>query len=293
MRRATNPVLGMHLTTYVELERIVEAFAQGHLELLILIGSHGLGKSRVVRKALAGRACWLEGNLSVFGLYCKLWQHRHRPFVLDDVDGWYAQRDGVRLLKCLTQSEAHKSVSWHTDAPTLRQKEIPQEFRTSSRVAIIANEWQTLDRNVAALQDRGHVVFFEPSPLEVHRHAATWFWDQEIFDFVQERLHCIAEASLRHYLAAWELKEAGLDWRQLLLNRCLTGKALLVAQLKADPRYTSEAQRVCAFVDAGGGSRATYFNWCKKLQGPLSMPPIRLKNLPQLRLKVDWGPIDE
>jgi hypothetical protein len=293
MRRATKPVLGLRLTTYVELERIVEAFAQGHLQLLILIGSHGLGKSRVVRKALAGRACWLEGNVSVFGLYCKLWQHRHRPFVLDDVDGWYAQRDGVRLLKCLTQSEANKRVSWHTDAPTLRRQQIPKEFRTSSRVAIIANEWQTLNHNVAALEDRGHVVFFEPSAVEVHRHAATWFWDQEIFDFVQARLHILAEASLRHYLAAWELKQAGLDWRPLLLNRCLTGTALLVAQLKADPRYTSETERVRAFIESGGGSRATYFNWCKKLQAPRSMPPIRLKNLPQLTLKVDWGPIDE
>jgi hypothetical protein len=38
----------------------------------------------------------LEGNVSVFGLYCQLWKHRHRPVVLDDVDGLYAQRDGIR-----------------------------------------------------------------------------------------------------------------------------------------------------------------------------------------------------
>src|SRR5262249_41230198 len=144
-----------------------------------------LGKSRTLRQALAGRACWLEGQLSVFGLYCQLWRHRHCPLVLDDVDGWYAERHGVRLLKCLTQSEPIKQVSWHTEAPTLKRQRIPQAFRTSSRVALIANEWQTLNRNVAALQDRGHVVFFEPSALEVHRQAATWFWDQEIYDFVQ------------------------------------------------------------------------------------------------------------
>src|ERR1700716_3659427 len=119
MSRAVKPVGGIHLTTYLELSRIVQAFARGHLQLLILIGGHGLGKSRCVRQALDGQACWLEGNLSAFGLYCQLWQHRHRPIVLDDVDGWYAQRDGVRLLKSLTQSERIKTVSWHTDAPTL------------------------------------------------------------------------------------------------------------------------------------------------------------------------------
>jgi hypothetical protein len=32
---------------------------------------------------------------------------------------------------------------------------------------------------VAALEDRGRVVVFEPTALEVHRQAAGWYWDQE------------------------------------------------------------------------------------------------------------------
>jgi hypothetical protein len=285
MSQARQPAMpGTRLTTYLDLEKIVQAFARGHLNLLILIGGHGLGKSRIVRQALAGQACWLEGNLSVFGLYCQLWKHRHRTIVLDDIDGLYAQRDGVRLLKCLTQSEPNKSVSWHSDAPTLQRQAIPQSFRTASRVAIIANDWQTLNRNVAALQDRGHVLFFEPSPLEVHRQTATWFWDQEIFDFLGARLPWLAETSMRHYLAAWELKQAGLDWKSLILSRCLSGRALLVAQLQADPRYGSEAERVQAFQAAGGGSRATYFNWSRKLQVLVPAPAICLRHhLPGVR----------
>ncbi len=37
---------------------------------------------------------------------------------------------------------------------------IPREFTTRSRVVIMSNEWKTLNKNVAALHDRGHVVFF-------------------------------------------------------------------------------------------------------------------------------------
>jgi hypothetical protein len=271
---------GIRVASYLELEQMVRAFARGHFNLLILVGGPGLGKSRVVRQALEGPACWLAGNLSVFGLYCQLWEHRHRPVVLDDVDGLYAERDGVRLLKCLTQSERVKTVSWHTDAPTLRRRRIPRAFRTASRVAIIANEWKTLSRNVAALEDRGHVLFFRPSPLEVHRQTATWFWDQEVFDFVGARLGWIEEASMRHYVAAWELKRAGLDWRRLILSRCLSGRALLVAQLKADPRYRSEAERVRAFRAAGGGARSSYFNWSRKLQATATPAAICLRNAP-------------
>jgi len=38
--------LGIHVTTYAELEKIVHGFARGDLKLLILLGRHGLGKSR-------------------------------------------------------------------------------------------------------------------------------------------------------------------------------------------------------------------------------------------------------
>jgi chromosomal replication initiation ATPase DnaA len=74
MRRALEPAPpGIRLATYLELEKMVLAFARGHFQLLILIGGHGLGKTRILRQALGNSACWLAGNLSVFGLYCQLW----------------------------------------------------------------------------------------------------------------------------------------------------------------------------------------------------------------------------
>jgi hypothetical protein len=127
-------------------------------------------------------------------------------------------------------------------------------------------------------------VIFEPGPLEVHRRTSEWFWDQEIFDFIGARLHLMREPSMRHYLAAWELKQAGIDWRRLVLSRCLLGKALLVAQLKASPEYASEAERVRAFIARGGGSRATYFNVAKRLLARAQKAPsIRLTSAPPRR----------
>ncbi len=57
--------------------------------------------------------------------------------------------------------------------------------------------------------DRGHILLFRPSALEVHlRTAGWWFWCQEIFDFFAAHLALITEPSMRHYLAAWELQQA-------------------------------------------------------------------------------------
>ncbi len=254
------------LTTFAELEPYVLAFGAGHLNLLMIFGPPGVGKSRSVRQALGNQVCWIGGQATPFGIYLQAYEHRHKPIVLDDVDGLYADRLGIRLLKALGQTEQTKTLSWQTAAPTLTRSGIPRQFTTTSRVALVGNDWKTLNADVAALEDRGHLLLFEPTPLEVHRQAARWFWDQEIFDFIADHLHLMAQHSLRTYCHAWELKRADLNWRQAVLCRCLTGVALAVAKLKANPAFASEDERVRAFVQSGAGCRASYFRHAKKLR---------------------------
>ena len=93
-------------------------------------------------------------------------------------------------------------MAWHSDARSLERQGIPREFTTKSRVAILSNDWKTLNKNVAALQDRGHVVLFEPSAAEVHAQAATWFDDDEVYAWFAANLHRVREPSLRYYVRA-------------------------------------------------------------------------------------------
>ena len=270
------PPHALRLSTYAELEEYGRAFVAGHLHLLLLFGPPGVGKSRCLRQALDRRAGWLSGQATPLGIYLQAYEYRNQPLVLDDIDGLYADRSGVRLLKALCQSEPVKTLGWHTATPILDRRDVPQQFTTTSRAALIGNDWKTLNADVAAVEDRGHVLVFEPTALEVHRQAAKWFWDQEIFDFVAAHLHLIAQHSLRTYWQGWELAQAGLDWRRAILSRCLTGPALLVARLKADRSFTSEAARVQVFVAAGAGCRATYYHHARKLRASTPAPRIAL-----------------
>ena len=72
-----------------------------------------------------------------------------------------------------------------------------------------------------------------------------------------------------------------------MLSRCLTGRALLVAQLKADPQYCTEAERLQAFLAQGGGSRSTYFNWSRRLQAVVPVAAIKSDNPPPARRLAD------
>ena len=274
------PQSAISVTRYQDLDPFVEAFANGHLNLLVLVGAPGLQKSRGLRDAVGESASWIEGHATPFGIYRKLWENRNRPVVIDDIDGLYSSGDGLRLLKCLCQTEPLKTVSWHSEVAALRRERIPREFTTISHVAIIANEWKTLNRNVAAVEDRGICILFEPPPSEVHVRTGAWFWDQEIFDFIGERLHFFSELSMRLYHQLWELKSAGMDWRSFVLQRSLKETTRVVAELRADASYSSEKARVEAFIASGGGSRATYFNHVRKLRPSADTPKITLKNSP-------------
>ena len=148
---------------------------------------------------------------------------------------------------------------------SLERQGIPREFTTKSRAIIISNDWRTLDRNVAALQDRGHVLLFRPSATEVHRHAGTWFDDAEIYQWFAANLHRVLEPSLRHYVRAKELKAAGMDWTEILATQEENRRARLAAELLASTAYDTTAERVQAFVEQGGGCRATFFNYRRRL----------------------------
>ena len=156
------PPHALRLSTYAELEAYIRAFAAGHLQLLMLFGPPGVGKSRAVRRALDANVRWISGQATPLGIYLEAYEYRHLPLVLDDIDGLYADRSGIRLLKALCQTEPVKTLGWHTLTSFLERRDVPPQFTTNSRVALIGNDWKTLNADVAALEDRGHVLFFEP-----------------------------------------------------------------------------------------------------------------------------------
>jgi hypothetical protein len=264
-RSGGQPKGALTITTYEELERYLRAFAAGHLNLVILVGAAGLAKSRTVKGILGERACNIQGNATPFGIYEKLFRHRDQFIVIDDVDSLYADRSGIRLLKCLCQTDPEKVVAWHSDARSLERRGIPREFTTSSRVIIIANDWRTLNNNVAALQDRGHVLLFKPTALEVHRKADEWFSDPEVYNWFRENLHRVREPSLRHFVRARELKLAGMDFTHVLDPEGENLRARIAAQVLASMSYPTTREKVAAFMQHGGGCRATFFNYRRKL----------------------------
>lgn len=256
----------MILTTYNELEGFMKAFAEGHLNLVLLIGAGGLAKSSTVRQVLGKEARWIQGQASPYQIYVELYRNRNRSIVVNDVDSLHQDKAGIRLLKNLCETEVEKTVSWQTGTRSLEKEGIPREFVTTSRVIIVSNDWLSNNPNTAAVEDRGQVLFFRPTALEVHRQVAEWFEDSEIYDWIGERLSQIAEPSMRLYYRARELKSAGLDWKRVVPESVANQRSRLVLELLADDSFSTQEGRATAFVNRGAGCRATFFNYARRLR---------------------------
>ena len=61
-------------------------------------------------------------------------------------------------------------------------------------------------------------------------------------------------------MRAKELKAAGMNWTDVLAIEDENPRARLAAELLASNAHGSTAERVKAFVEQGGGCRATFFN---------------------------------
>lgn len=257
------------ITTYADARGWADAFADGHFDVFIMVGNPGLGKSRIIKDAVKDEARIIEGRTSAFGLYCEAYKHCDESLVIDDVDQLYTDRDAVRLLKCLCQTEPEKTLAWHSATSKLVKEEIPQEFTTTSKVAIIANIWKELNANVGAIEDRGILIDFKPTTQEVHEWVGTWYKQQritaEVYRFIGKHLHLITEPSGRHYITAQQVKNAGQDWREALFETWgLTRQKYAAAELLEDNNL-KPGQRVAKFKKEAKKSKSTFYRWRKKL----------------------------
>lgn len=264
-RSSSVPESAITVTRYSQLEDFATKFAAGSFNLIGVVGTAGLRKSRTFIQLLESsgeRYYYVKGYTKPFILYQLLYRHRDERVVIDDADSLFADRACVPLLKSLLETEETKVVSWHSRA--IDDEEIPRSFATRSKVTVLCNEWRTVNDNMRAVEDRGIFIHFTPSVSEVHAKMAeaSWFKDEEVFRFIGKHLHLITEPSIRYYLKASEMRTAGIeDWEGTTLRMLNPNveRLAIVSRLLADEGITNEAERVAKYVELTGCSQATFY----------------------------------
>jgi len=267
------------IRTFDALRSFRDAFFEPSMYFLLIIGRHGLSKSYEFKerckpyKDHAGNdidvAHYIKGNVTPVEAYRLAYEHRNKLLVFDDAERLWADANGRFLLRDLTENKPTKTVNWRVDNKVLQRDGIPKEFDTTSRVCLIMNRFAFGDAaEYDAIADRAHMVYFDPTVVEVHKNAAIWFWDQEIHDFIGNHLHLIDrdKLSARTYVKAYERRQKG-DWREFLEGRYFSQEAeRWVTSIENDAQFRTVEQKVTEFERRTGLCRATYFNAKKQLK---------------------------
>ena len=189
---------------YEELRDFATAFAKGFYELLVVVGDAGTGKSqlrRLIQRLLGDKWGLLRGYHAELALYKKLYRYRYYPIVMDDIDSLFEGSIKTGLLKSVCDTNPVKCVEWDSTHRAFDEG-LPNTFESISRVMIVANDLKKMTKDLGAILDRGMVVRFQPTALNLHVEVAAggWFDDNEVFREIGKYLYLMVHPSFRFYV---------------------------------------------------------------------------------------------
>jgi hypothetical protein len=254
------------VTTFAEYEKIADAFFAGHFSLLILVGRPGLSKSWEFEQRIKAKkkGLLIRGNASPFKVYQHIYAHRNQDLIFDDSELLWGSNEGRVLLRQVTEMKEEKEVSWEKHSPILDKERIPHHFSTKSKVTMVCNTLRFGHADeYKAICDRGHLIFFDPPAVEVHRYCKCWFAAKgpntpDVYGYIGDRLDYLPDLSFRTYLKVLEAKRAGRNWRRTLETYMIKPDQRLIVDLEASGKPVEEC--VAEWCKKTGKSRATYFN---------------------------------
>lgn len=285
--RPLPPEGAITIITFTDLHQWIKDFSTGKYRFILLIGPPGVSKSMSIKAAItAQKYLYLENRASPFEIYRQLYVHLHEPVIIDDLDELYNDKQAVRLLKSLCNTDPTKTMQWTTAHRSigLGDDQTPARFETRSPVMLICNEWRTKSENIRAIEDRAQVLHFCPSPSEIHWQVSAWFGDTEVFSFISDQLHLITRPSMRAYLKGKEQRLAGnVKWKDHLLTIMgITPETCQLVAIEFDPTLKTVKARAERFTELGLGDRATYFRRKKLLPPPVDRLLVKRADARQL-----------
>jgi hypothetical protein len=233
----TTPSSAQVVNRYSQLRELYRGYADGKLNLVLVLGSPGLGKGVGLKTALVGKGgLYVKGHRTHMKFYMELYQHKDKPVAIDDADSFLANKQLRELIKHLTETDQYKKIDYGTTSKRLADEGIPGHFYTTSGCAIVCNSWDSDDPICQAIESRAEVIHFTPDWAEVYREIGTWFWDQEIYDYLWEKLPFLKQPDMRLVKRAYDRKKSKLKelpWQEVIDTHTDDKENLLLRTLLA------------------------------------------------------------
>lgn len=205
------PEKAQRVNRYAQLRELYEGYATGKVNLVVVLGPPGVGKGQGLKAALEGKGgLYVKGYRTPLKFHMELFHHKDMPVAIDDADSFLSDRKLREAIKHLTETDQYKKIDYGSTTKLLKDEGVPGYFYTTSGCAIVCNSWDSDDPICAAIESRAEFIHFTPDWDEVYKAVGEWFWDQEIYDYLWERLPLLKQPDMRLVVRAWDRKKGGL-----------------------------------------------------------------------------------
>lgn len=129
--------------------RLTQGAIAGAVRSLIISGAPGTGKSYTIEHLLSSakdqdriKYLSIRGTITGINLYKILFRYsgKNDIILLDDADGVYEDEDTMNLMKAALDTTRTRTLSWYSEAATLKQEDIPTSFVYEGSMLFITNK---------------------------------------------------------------------------------------------------------------------------------------------------------
>lgn len=266
----------MELKKYKLLSDSLKAVKENTINLLILKGSAGFGKSYNVKKYLK------ENNIShkyittyatPLSFYNLLYKNKDKELIIFD-DITTTDKKITSILKSACNNlDRDRIIQWNSTTQILKDYELPEEFKLKANVILILNEdlpeFKPIINRAVTLNFKFN---FEDKINILKEFQTNAKIENEVLSFIENNCNnATTNLSIRTAVILSNLKRAEYDWLSFadeLLNTDNKYKTMqdLVQKCKVQTDFTTN-DAVKEWVEKTGLSRRTYFNYLNKLKG--------------------------
>ena len=234
------------------LGQLADLAITGECKSLIVSGPPGLGKSFIVERNLRAwdpeetRHTIVKGHVSKTGLLRLLYQYREGGvIVFDDADSVFWDETSLSLMKSACDSTEIRRISYLAEVAMVDDSSgdlIPRQFEFNGVIVFITNmdfdamadSGHKLAPHLSAMMSRSHYIDLEMKTRRDYliriRQVISYGMlrdrgldktqEQDVLDFIEERVDSLRELSLRMAIKLSDLRKKGDNWTKLAKVTC-------------------------------------------------------------------------
>ena len=260
------------VSTYKELEYYFDLFSKEKPSLVIIRSDGGLGKSTFAKEKTKN-VIFINGHTTPLALYQKLCMHADEEImlVLDDIDSLLQSYVMRALVKQICETKPIKTLGYLSTANIAQA--LPTSINVKLSTMILCNDLGLLNKNVSAIESRGHSIDFKPTKQEIIAKLMQIEGPEEVKQFIAAHAQFAKNLNLRTLVKGIDHHRMGGNWKEKILQEMGTEETLIEIDGLMQ-QYPTDRERIAHF----SGSRATYYRW--KSQSLANQPVQEVSPIP-------------